>query len=83
MTMRVRFFTRLTFAILLFFALFVSVLSSSGVAAPDRHKDRCKRKCEERYDRRKWECKRLRGREKNRCEDEAKRERKDCKDGCR
>jgi hypothetical protein len=74
---------RATLAILFFCALFVSVLSTSGTAAPDRQRDRCKRRCEERYDRRKQECKGFRGREKHRCEDEAKRERKFCKDGCR
>ncbi len=82
MTSNSRVFKRVTLAILFFCALFVSALSTSGVAAPDRHKDRCKRRCEERYDRRKWECKRLRGGAKHRCEDEAKRERNNCKDAC-
>jgi len=83
MTSRGRIFTRVTLAILFFCALFVSVLSTSGIAAPDRHRDHCKRRCEESYNRRKWECKRLRGRDRHRCEDEAKRERNSCKDGCR
>ena len=83
MTARGRLFMRVTVAILFFCALLVSALSTSGTAAPDRQRDRCKRRCEERYDQRKRECKSFRGREKHRCEDEAKRERKFCKDGCR
>ena len=76
-------FARVTLAIVFFFGLFLAVCSTSGVAAPDRQRDRCKRRCDETYKSRKYECKRLRGRERHRCEEEAKRERNDCKDRCR
>lgn len=78
-------FMRVTLAILFFCGVFLALTSTSSVAAPDRRSDRCKKRCEETYNRRKWECKRLRGRdrERHRCEEEAKRERNNCKDRCR
>ena len=75
--------TRVTLAILFFCGLFLAASSITGVAAPDRQRDRCKKRCEEVYKVRKLECKRFRGRERHRCEDEAKRDRNDCKDRCR
>ena len=83
MKSRARLFTRTTLAFLFFCALFLAVSTTTGMATPDKHRDRCKRQCEDVYDRRKRECKRLRGREKHRCEQEAKDERKLCKDRCR
>jgi hypothetical protein len=82
MKTRASLFTRVTLAFLFFCGLFLAVSSTSGVAAADRHRDRCKRHCEDAYNRRKSEC-RHRGRDKHRCEEEAKRERDDCKDRCR
>ena len=82
MNSRATVFARVTLAILFFCGFVLALSSTSGVAAPDRHRDRCKRRCEEEYDRRKRECRR-RGRDRHRCEDEAKRERNECKDRCR
>ena len=82
MKSRARLFTRATLALLFFCAMFLAVLTTTGMATPDRHRDRCKRRCEDVYDRRKRECKR-RGRDRHRCEEEAKRERDECKDRCR
>ena len=83
MKSRARIFPRVIFALLFLVIMFVSTASTPGVRAADRQRDRCKRRCEEVYNRRKNECRRERGRERHRCEDEAKRERNNCKDRCR
>jgi hypothetical protein len=83
MNSRTSVWTRVIFVILLLAGMFVTTASNSGVSAADRGRDRCKRRCEEVYKGRKYECKRFRGRERHRCEEEAKRERNQCKDRCR
>ena len=83
MKSRASIFTRVTLAIVFFCGLLLAVSSITGAAAPDKRRDRCKRRCEEVFKARKFECKRFRGRERHRCEDEAKRERNNCKDRCR
>ncbi len=82
MKSRANVFMRVTLAIVFFCGLFLAVSSISGLAAPDRRRDRCKRRCEDVYKVRKFECKRFRG-DRHRCEQEAKRERNNCKDRCR
>jgi hypothetical protein len=83
MNSRTTVWTRVIFVILFLAGMFVAMVSTSGVLAADRRRDRCKRQCEEVYKGRKYECKRFRGRERHRCEDEVKRERNHCKDRCR
>jgi len=75
-------FIRMSFVVLFLLGMTLGA-SASRVSAADRHRDRCKRRCEEIYDRRKDECRRYRGRERHRCEDDAKHDRNRCKDRCR
>jgi len=74
---------RVSFAVLFFMGMVAGVAGTAGVSAADRGRDRCKRRCEEEFKRRKYECKRFRGRERHRCEDDAKHDRDRCKDHCR
>jgi hypothetical protein len=76
-------FLQRTLAILFFCGMFLAVSGNSTAAVPDKHKDHCKDRCEERYDHRKHECKRYHGHAQDRCEREAKDERDSCKQRCR
>lgn len=82
MKSRANLIVRVCFVVLFFVTMFGAASATGGVSAADRRSDRCKRRCEEVYDRRRDECRRFRGRERHRCEEEAKHDRNRCKDRC-
>ena len=70
---------RLGLALVFCLGAFVTAGSASGAAVPG---NRCKDRCNERYNRRKDECKGLRKYARHQCEDRAKYERDQCKQRC-
>lgn len=83
MKSRAGFFIRITFIAIFFTGMFAGAATTAGVSAADKHKDHCKKRCEENYDRRKYECRRYHGNQRHRCEEDAKHDRDRCKDHCR
>jgi hypothetical protein len=70
---------RLSLAVVFCLGAFVTAGTASGAGVPG---NRCKDRCNERYNRRMDECNSLRGGERGRCKDRAKHERDDCKRHC-
>ena len=70
---------RLGLVLVFCLSVFVSAGSASGAVVPG---NRCKDRCNERYNRRKDQCRGLRKWDRRQCEDRAKYERDGCKRRC-
>ena len=74
----------LLLSLTLLFCLGVFVSATTLAAGQGgREREKCRRRCDERYNRRIRECRDVRGRERRACEERAEKERRECVRDCR